>query len=205
MPRPLAIRRGSGQDGWLGFILHPLPDSPNRWPAPRVSPEEIAPPRMEGCLMEVVVFVGLQGSGKTTFYRHRFGATHVLVSKDLLRNNRRPQRRQMQLIEEALRDGRPVVVDNTNPTVEDRAAIIELARRHEARVVGIHFDSPFEDCLERNAGRSGKAKVPTVALLCTRGRMQVPTMQEGFDRLDRVVLTRSGEFIVASAAGEVAT
>ena len=49
--------------------------------------------------MEVVVFVGLQGSGKSTFYRTFYASTHVLVSKDRFRNNRKPQRRQMQLIE----------------------------------------------------------------------------------------------------------
>jgi predicted kinase len=49
--------------------------------------------------MEVVLLVGLQGSGMSTFYRTHHAATHVLVSKDRLRNNRRPRRRQMQLIE----------------------------------------------------------------------------------------------------------
>jgi hypothetical protein len=48
------------------------------------------------------------------------------------RNNRRPQRRQMQLIEQALKQGWSVVVDNSNPTVEDRAPNVELARRYGA-------------------------------------------------------------------------
>jgi predicted kinase len=78
--------------------------------------------------MEIVLLVGLQGSGKSTFYRTHYTATHVLVSKDRLRNNRRPQRRQMQLIEQALKEGSSVVVDNTNVTVELRALIIQLAR-----------------------------------------------------------------------------
>jgi predicted kinase len=42
----------------------------------------------------------------------------------------------MRLIEEALTEGRSVVVDNTNPTVEDRAPIIALTRRYGAEVVG---------------------------------------------------------------------
>jgi predicted kinase len=78
--------------------------------------------------MELVLLVGLQGSGKSTFCRTHYAATHVLVSKDRFRNNRRPQRRQMQLIEQALKEGSSVVVDNTNVTVEHRAPIIQLAR-----------------------------------------------------------------------------
>jgi hypothetical protein len=43
--------------------------------------------------LELVILVGLQASGKTTFRQMRFDGTHVIVSKDLLRNNRRPQSR----------------------------------------------------------------------------------------------------------------
>ena len=40
--------------------------------------------------LELVIFVGLQASGKSTFFRERFATTHELVSKDLLRNNKNP-------------------------------------------------------------------------------------------------------------------
>ena len=42
--------------------------------------------------MEAVVFVGLQGSGKSSFFRERFFATHVRVSLDLLRTRNRENR-----------------------------------------------------------------------------------------------------------------
>jgi predicted kinase len=32
--------------------------------------------------MELVVFIGLPASGKSSFYRQRFSSTHALVSKD---------------------------------------------------------------------------------------------------------------------------
>jgi predicted kinase len=95
--------------------------------------------------MQVVLLVGLQGSGKSSFYRNHDAVTHVLVSKDRFRDNHRPQRRQMQLIEEALKEGRSAVVDNTNPTVEDRAPIIELARRYGTEVVGFFLKSRLWD------------------------------------------------------------
>jgi predicted kinase len=149
-----------------------------------------------GKSMEIVLLVSPQGSGKTTFYQTRYAATHVLVSKDRFRNNRRPQRRQMQLIEEALKEGRSVVVDNTNPTVEDRAPIIALARSYGARVVGFFLDSCLGDCLERNARRSGRELVPDKALYITLQRLRKPRWDEGFDRLYQVRLTPEGQFIV---------
>jgi predicted kinase len=146
--------------------------------------------------MEVVVFIGLQGSGKSTFYRAQFASTHLLVSKDLLRNNRRPQRRQMQLIEEALLDGRSVVVDNTNPTAADRAPIIALAKGYGAAVIGYAFESNLDDCLERNRGREGKHKVPDAAIHITSRRLREPMPDERFDHLFRVRLETAGGFAI---------
>ena len=57
--------------------------------------------------MDLVLFIGLQGSGKSSFYRERFAATHVHVSKDLWPNARKREARQRRLIAEALDRGRP--------------------------------------------------------------------------------------------------
>ena len=85
-----------------------------------------------------------------------------------------------------MRSGRPVVVDNTNPTVEDRRPLVELGRRFGARVVGYHFDSGVRGCLARNASREGKARVPDVAIFATATRLALPSREEGFDGLYRV-------------------
>ena len=64
---------------------------------------------------ELVIFVGLQGSGKSTYYREHFAATHEHVSKDLMKNARDREAKQQLVVEKALAEGRSVVVDNTNP------------------------------------------------------------------------------------------
>jgi len=132
-------------------------------------------------MLEVVVLIGLQGAGKSTFRAQRFESTHVLVSKDRLRNNRRPERRQQQLIREALATARSVVVDNTNPSRAERATIIALARSFNARVVGYFFASPLGECLARNAARLDP--VPEVGLLATAKKLERPALAEGFDAL----------------------
>jgi predicted kinase len=145
--------------------------------------------------MELVILIGLQGAGKSSFYRDRFASTHEHVSKDRLRNNRRPGRRQHQLIETALQAGLSVVVDNTNPTVADRRELIELARCRGAATVGYFFEPDLEGCLLRNRGRVGKERVPDVVLSITLRKFQLPTYAEGFDRLWRVRLA-AGSFEV---------
>lgn len=133
--------------------------------------------------MELVIFSGLQAAGKSTFYARAFAGTHVLVSKDLLRNNRVPERRQQVLVREVLAEGRSVVVDNTNPTVEERARLIAIGHEYDALVVGYSFLSDREASRTRNAAREGKARVPLVAIYATAKRLIPPTYAEGFDHI----------------------
>ncbi|MET8771766.1 AAA family ATPase [Streptomyces sp. NPDC004658] len=69
---------------------------------------------------DVAVLVGLQASGKSTFYAQCLAGRYALVSKDLFpRGARNKQGRQMRLVAEHLAAGRPVAVDNTNPSPQE--------------------------------------------------------------------------------------
>jgi predicted kinase len=147
---------------------------------------------------ELVIFVGLQASGKSTFFRERFARTHDLVSKDLIRHNKNRNRRQAQLIEATLRTGSSVVVDNTNPTVEDRRLLIELGRELGARIVGYYFETTVRQCIGRNRRRTGKDQVPDVAIFATAKRLVPPSYSEGFDELHRTRITDNSTFEVCA-------
>jgi predicted kinase len=146
--------------------------------------------------VELVIFVGLQASGKSTFFRERFTATHAHVSKDLFRNNRDRNRRQAQLIEAALGKGVSVVVDNANPTVEDRMSLICLGRRFGAKIVGYYFDSTVRQSIGRNRQRTGADQVPDVAVYATAKKLERPAYREGFDERFSVRMTGDSTFDV---------
>lgn len=133
--------------------------------------------------MELIIFIGLQASGKTTFYDNNFASTHQHVSKDLFPNNKNKDRRQTQLITAALEDGKSVVVDNTNPTTIERAPLIEIGNSYNCKIIGYYFDLPLKLCLERNSQRRGKAKVPDVGIYATAKRLTRPDYSEGFHYL----------------------
>lgn len=139
--------------------------------------------------MELIIFVGLQGSGKTTYYHEHFAATHVHVSKDLMSNARNRDAKQMMQIEEALAAGRSVVVDNTSPTIESRAPLVAAARRHGARAIAIYFDPHIPTVLARNQKREGRARVPVPAIFATKKKLVAPTTAEGFDEVRVVTMT----------------
>jgi predicted kinase len=136
--------------------------------------------------MDMIIFIGLQGSGKTTFYQTRFAATHELISKDNMRNHKKPARRQAELVEEALQAHRSIVIDNTNPTLADRQSLIEQGKRYEARIAGYYFDSEVSQSIARNRQREGEAQVPVVAIYTTAKKLIVPSYAEGFDALYEV-------------------
>ena len=153
-------------------------------------------------MLECVIFVGLPGAGKTTFYGQRFAATHRHVSKDLRPNAAGRDRRQQRAIDDALGAGASVVVDNTNPTRAERAAIVGIARARGARIVGYFFDVTTRDAVARNAGRAGREKVPNVAIFTVAKRLEAPMMAEGFDQLFRLRLQPDRTFAIAETAGD---
>jgi predicted kinase len=100
-----------------------------------------------------------------------------------MKNVRDRDARQRQMIEEALRAGRSVAVDNTNPTPLVRAPLVELARRHGARVVACYFPITAKDAVARNRLREGKARVPDVVIYVTARKIVPPSLEEGFDEV----------------------
>jgi predicted kinase len=153
--------------------------------------------------VELVVLIGLPAAGKTSFFGERFAATHVHVSNDLRpRGARRRRDAERREIEDALRGGRSVVVDNTHPRARDRAPLVALGRAHGARVVGYYFEPDVKGSLARNALRSGTGRVPAVAVHVAHKRLEPPSLAEGFDALFALRLAPGGGFEIAPLAGD---
>jgi hypothetical protein len=93
-------------------------------------------------------------------------------------------------------------VDNTNPTVEERAKYIGPARATGFRVVGYYFQSEVGPCMRRNSARPPGAQVPTLAIAGTRKKLQPPAYAEGFDALYYVRIAPEGGFVVEDWSDE---
>ena len=145
---------------------------------------------------ECVIFVGLPGAGKSTLFRERFATSHRHISKDLWPNSTARDARQRKLLEEALASGESVVIDNTNPTVAERARLIQIALEHRARVTGYFFDVTTRVAVARNAERTGRAKVPKVAIFTAAKRLVPPAYAEGYDALFRVTIAEDRSLLV---------
>ena len=149
--------------------------------------------------MEAVIFIGIQGAGKSSFYQQRFFHTHVRINLDMLKTRRREQL----LIEACLKGQQPFVVDNTNVTIEARAKYIALAREAGFSVIGYYFKTELDKALERNRQRTGRACIPDKGVLGTYKRLQLPQLSEGFDWLYYVEINEANEFVVKEWKDEV--
>ena len=106
--------------------------------------------------MQVIILMGIQACGKSTFYHHKFGLTHVRINLDMLKTRHRESR----LFETCLEIQQRLVIDNTNPTKLDRQRYIEPAKQHKFKVIGYYFESRVRDAIERNQKRPLAQQIP---------------------------------------------
>lgn len=146
--------------------------------------------------MECIIFIGIQASGKSTFFKEHFFNSHMRLNLDMLRT----RHRENIYLEASFQAKQPFVVDNTNPTMEERSRYIALAKENKFRVVGYYFEPDFEASIARNETRIGKEKVPEVGIRSVMKKLQAPEYSEGFDAL-YTVKSENGNFYIEEFQG----
>jgi len=142
--------------------------------------------------MQLIVFIGVQASGKSTFYRERFAETHRRLGLDMLRT----RHREAILVAACLEAKQPLVIDNTNPSRAERERYVIPAKAARFEVIGYYFRSAFAEAAARNANGPPPTRIPEEGILGTLGRLERPSYAEGFDRLYYVRPDNTGGFLL---------
>lgn len=127
----------------------------------------------------MALMIGIQGSGKSEFCRHRLSDGYVRINLDTLKT----RNRERLLFLSCLENRENFVVDNTNPTKADRERYIPAAKEHGYRIVGYYMKPHLQESMERNRRREGKARIPDCAIPATLRKLEPPEPSEGFDAL----------------------
>ena len=136
--------------------------------------------------MELLLFIGIQASGKSTFYKREFFDTHIRLNLDMLRT----RNRERILFEACLDSKTKVIIDNTNATKKKRERYIPRAKERRYKIVGYFFTTGIGSALQRNQNRV--TKVPEIAILGTYKKLEQPSYDEGFDELYDVSIINGG-------------
>lgn len=133
-------------------------------------------------MAQAIIFIGLQGSGKTTYFSKHFARTHAHASRDI----QQTPERERAFLNECLRSGRSFVIDDTNATRAVRAPYIRDAKAAGFAVLCYFFDTPVRTAIGRNNHRKDKKPVPVPAILRTAKRLEPPSLDEGFDEIQTI-------------------
>lgn len=107
------------------------------------TPEEIFPTNNIDMFEEnqkdnqkMYIFVGMPGSGKTTFYKTFLESKgYVHANQDELKT----KKKLLTAIETAMKEGKSVAVDATNPTKDKRGEYIRLAAKYSVKTIILYF------------------------------------------------------------------
>lgn len=147
--------------------------------------------------VELVIFVGSPGAGKSTFYwNHLQPLGYERVNQDILKTRQKC----IKVAREHLASERSVAVDNTNADPETRKYWTDLARDLDVPIRCIYFTSPPELCKHNNAVRAAnrdlnpesRTPLPGIAFHDFARRFREPALSEGFQDIVRVAFRFKG-------------
>ncbi|KAB8070236.1 polynucleotide kinase 3 phosphatase-domain-containing protein [Aspergillus leporis] len=153
--------------------------------------DDVSPPFSRQSALELVIFCGSPGAGKSTFYWDYLEPLgYERVNQDTLKT--RPKC--IKVAKEHLAARRSVVVDNTNADPETRAHWIEVAKEFNVPIRCVYFSASPTLCRHNNAVRAAnqslnpesRALLPGIAFGDFGRRHKEPTMSEGFKDIIRV-------------------
>ena len=144
--------------------------------------------RTDTKLKIAVVFIGSHASGKTLFFERYFSDAYTHIELSALRT----RQREKSALRQCYKHSDSFVADNPNLTPDDRARYIPEAKEKGYRVIGYYFSMDERIAEEMESASPDKEMLRVYEKDMKKLRM--PTIDEGFDELYKVTLTRGGDF-----------
>lgn len=136
---------------------------------------------------EVILMVGFPASGKSFFCKvYLKPAGYEIVNRDTLGT----QQKCLAAIDSALKRGKSVVIDNTNPDPTSRKRYIETATKLNIPIRCFHFTTSYEQSRHNNKFReltdTSHAKINDMIFHVYKNKFVEPDVKEGFSQVLKV-------------------
>uniref|UniRef100_A0A6Q2Z516 PNK FHA domain-containing protein n=1 Tax=Esox lucius TaxID=8010 RepID=A0A6Q2Z516_ESOLU len=173
--------------GWKSAPFSLPPFDPRKWDS---NARLFDPPSasLTSVKQEVIVAVGYPASGKSTFFHtHIVPKGYVYVNRDTLGS----WQSCVSACERALKEGRSVAVDNTNPDPESRKRYIDVSQSLGVSCRCFNFSASLEQAKHNNRFRemapSTTKHLPILNKLSLhRKKFVAPSLSEGFSEILQV-------------------
>jgi bifunctional polynucleotide phosphatase/kinase len=83
---------------------------------------------------ELIVFVGMPGCGKNTYY-NKYLSDHVSIEQDVLKN----RKKMLEELDKSLKTGNSIVINSTNPLQENRLEYYKKALKYDYNIKVLYF------------------------------------------------------------------
>jgi predicted kinase len=123
-----------------------------------------------------VVLTGVPGSGKSTIAKNKF-STYRRINLDTLGSRSKEDAEILKGMEESA----DLIIDNTNTTARARKRYIDIAKAFGIPIRSIYVKCPIEVAMKRNHRRVGKQGVPDHVVRFYLNKLEVPSIEEGFE------------------------
>lgn len=97
-------------------------------------------------------------------------------------------------IQSAINDGKDVIADATHTSKGSRAKFLKALYLKNVQVIAVVINTPSFICLERNAKRSGRARVPDKVMKSMIQFCSIPRIEEGFDKIIKILYKESNNY-----------
>ncbi|TVY50050.1 Bifunctional polynucleotide phosphatase/kinase [Lachnellula occidentalis] len=141
--------------------------------------------------IDIVIFCGSPGAGKSTFYwKYLKPLGYARVNQDVLKTRDKC----LKVAGEYLSEKKSVVVDNTNADIEVRSKWIDLATKHSIPIRCVLFTAAAQICEHNDAVRALNSTMnpeerqilPGIAFSSFKGRYKPPKVSEGFQDITEI-------------------
>lgn len=132
---------------------------------------------------EMILMMGYPASGKSTFVR-RYLDGYERVNMDTLKKKEKCWK----AAEAAVKEGKSVVIDNTNPNKETRKPFIDIAKAAGIPVRLFQMQTTKEHAIHNNLtrGQYDGDTISSIAFNMFKGKSDVPQLSEGLSEIKKI-------------------